>query len=118
MCRPRFGPSGGRSVISNTSAMKRAKHRRTPMAESRPRNVLTDEPGAAQTILGHPLDVTDRMRAKGALRDSGEALKRAFAELDARVRERTAELRLANDRLRVEITDRERAEEMRERTLR
>jgi PAS domain S-box-containing protein len=62
-------------------------------------NVRYEEPGAPPYILGHGLDVTDRIRIEKALRQSQHALKRAYADLDARVQERTAELRHANDML-------------------
>ena len=62
-------------------------------------NIRYEEPGAPPYILGHGLDITDRIRFETALRHSQQALKRAYAELDARVQERTAELRHANDML-------------------
>jgi PAS domain S-box-containing protein len=62
-------------------------------------NIRYEEPGTPPYILGHGLDITDRIRIEKALRHSQQALKRAYAELDARVQERTAELRHANDML-------------------
>jgi signal transduction histidine kinase/ActR/RegA family two-component response regulator len=62
-------------------------------------NARYEEPGAPPYVIGHGLDITDRIQAEKALRQSQQALKRAFAELDARVQERTAELRHANDML-------------------
>ena len=49
-------------------------------------------------------DITDRKRAE-------EALQKAHEELERKVEERTAELRVANDQLRMEIEERKRAEE-------
>jgi PAS domain S-box-containing protein len=80
-------------------------------------NIRYQEPGSEPYVLGHALDITDRVRAERALRDSEHALKRAYAELDQRVRERTTQLEHANERLRAEIVERERAEAMRERAL-
>jgi PAS domain S-box-containing protein len=62
-------------------------------------NVRYEEAGAPPYILGHGLDITDRIRIEKALRHSQHALKRAYAELDARVQDRTAELQHANDML-------------------
>jgi signal transduction histidine kinase len=57
-------------------------------------------------IVGTHFDLSERKRAE-------EALRRAQEELEARVRERTAELALANASLRSEIEERERAERAR-----
>ena len=62
-------------------------------------NVRYEEPGTPPYILGHGLDITDRIRVEQALRRSQQELKHAYAELDARVQERTAELQHANDML-------------------
>ncbi len=51
-------------------------------------------------------EITDRRRAE-------EALRRAHDELEMRVEERTAELARTNDELRIEITERKRAEDQR-----
>jgi PAS domain S-box-containing protein len=73
------------------------------------RNVLSHGPGGTY-VLGHAIDVTDRIVAEQTLRN-------AQRELEARVRERTAALAEANERLRVEIAEREQAEESRQRAL-
>ena len=47
-----------------------------------------------------------------AMRDREEALRKAYAELEQRVQERTAELARANDYLKTEIAERKQAEEL------
>ncbi|HLG54925.1 MAG TPA: PAS domain S-box protein [Vicinamibacterales bacterium] len=74
------------------------------------RNVLYAEPGATPYVLGHALDVTERVAAETALRQSEQALRVALDELEKRVEERTAELRRANDALRAETDERRRLE--------
>src|SRR5262249_22942511 len=65
------------------------------------RNVLSHGPHGAY-VLGHAIDVTDRVEVERTLRRSEQALRAAQGELEARVRERTADLADANERLRVE----------------
>ena len=77
-------------------------------------NVRYDEPGEPPCVIGHALDITERIVAERALRESEHALKRAYAELDARVRERTVDLQRANERLTAEVAERERADALRE----
>jgi len=65
------------------------------------------EPGGPVVrIVGTHFDLTERKHAE-------EALRRAHEELEARVRERTAELARANASLREEMSERERAERAR-----
>jgi len=65
------------------------------------------EPGGPVVrIVGTHFDLTERKKAE-------ERLRRAHEELEIRVRERTAELALANESLRAEMTERERAERAR-----
>jgi len=80
------------------------------------RNVLSHGPGGAY-VLGHAIDVTDRVAVERTLRQSEQALRAAQGELAARVEERTAELAAANERLLVEIREREQAERSRQRAL-
>ena len=56
------------------------------------RNILYDEPPESPRILGHAIDITERIEAEQALRQSQEALTHTLAELDTRVKERTSEL--------------------------
>ncbi len=55
-------------------------------------------------VLGIARDVTKRKRAE-------EKLRKAYDELELRVKERTAELTSANERLQLELSERKRAEE-------
>jgi PAS domain S-box-containing protein len=75
------------------------------------RNVRYDEPDTSAFVLGHAIDITDRVAAEVALRQSERALKLARDELEERVRERTAELLRANEALRAETAQRRRLEE-------
>jgi PAS domain S-box-containing protein len=64
------------------------------------RNILHDEPPEPPRILGHAVDITDRVEAEEALHQSQDALKQTLAELDSRVKERTSALQavLARER--------------------
>lgn len=75
------------------------------------RNIRYDASGSEPIVLGHALDVTDRIAAERALRRSEKALSKARDELAIRVTERTAELEQANARLSAEIAQRKNAEE-------
>ncbi|HYM13074.1 MAG TPA: PAS domain S-box protein [Bryobacterales bacterium] len=68
------------------------------------RNVLTEEPGKPPYVLGHAIDVTELTKAR-------KGMEKAQVELERRVAERTAELEQANERLRDEIEERQRAEQ-------
>ena len=80
------------------------------------RNVLSHGPGG-QYVLGHAIDITDRVEVERTLRQSEQALRTAQGELEARVQERTAALAEANERLLVEIAEREQAERSRQSAL-
>ena len=80
------------------------------------RNVLSHGPGG-KYVLGHAIDVTDRVEVERTLRQSEQALRTAQGELEARVKERTAALADANERLLVEIAEREQAVRSRQRVL-
>ena len=82
------------------------------------RNILSQGPGTSPYVLGHAIDVTERVEAERTLRHSEEVLRRARDELEARVRERTVALEEVNARLRIEIVEREEAERARDRLYR
>ena len=81
------------------------------------RNVLSSDWRGAAYVLGHAIDITDRVAVERTLRESEQALRLAHAGLEERVKERTAALERANERLQQEIAERERAEQSRERAL-
>ena len=81
------------------------------------RNVLYEQPGEQPYVLGHAIDITERIAAEQTLRENEQTLRRAHDELDERVNERTAALERVNQRLLVEIAERERAEQRRESAL-
>jgi PAS domain S-box-containing protein len=60
--------------------------------------------GGERALLGVSIDITERKEAE-------EALRKAHEELEARVQERTKELREASEGLQAEITERKQAEE-------
>ena len=74
------------------------------------RNVRITDAGAGPHIVGHAIDVTERVEAETALRASEHKLKRSHDELERRVHERTAQLQEANDRLRAEAAIRQQVE--------
>jgi PAS domain S-box-containing protein len=63
------------------------------------RNVRYERPGETPRVLGHAIDITDRIRAERALKAAQKELQQARDELAARVAERTAELQQANEEL-------------------
>jgi PAS domain S-box-containing protein len=75
------------------------------------RNLRYEAAGSPPCVLGHGLDITERVRTEQALKDSQRALSKARDELTIRVAERTAELQAANERLRAEIKQREHIED-------
>jgi PAS domain S-box-containing protein len=81
------------------------------------RNVLSHAPDGTIHVLGHAIDITERIAAERTLRRNEQMLLAAQAELEQRVKERTQELETANERLRVEIGVRETADRMRQRAL-
>jgi PAS domain S-box-containing protein len=81
------------------------------------RNVLSHGPDRTAYVLGHAIDITERVDAERTLRENERALWSAHADLEARVAERTVALERVNERLRREIADREEAERSRARTL-
>lgn len=75
------------------------------------RNLRYDQTGSPSRVLGHAIDITSRVETERALKAAERALSKAHDELAARVDERTAELQLANERLREEIKQRSQVEE-------
>lgn len=67
------------------------------------RNLRHEEAGKRPYIIGHAQDITQRVRAERALRT-------AYDEMEARVEERTLELKMANAVLEEQIAERVRAE--------
>jgi PAS domain S-box-containing protein len=61
------------------------------------RNVLSQSPDGTVQVLGHAIDVTERIAAERTLRRNEQTLRLAQAELEERIRERTEALEfLAN----------------------
>src|SRR5262249_25331573 len=80
------------------------------------RNVLSHGPDGPY-VLGHAIDVTDRVAVERTLRVSEQALRGAQRELEARVRDRTTALEQATERLRIEVVEREQEQRWGERVL-
>ena len=72
---------------------------------------LRDESGSPRGFLKITRDLTARREAEEALRLAEEETRRANAELERRVKQRTAELVHANAVLQAEVAERRRAEE-------
>ena len=75
------------------------------------RNIRYDRPGDSPLVLGHAIDITERIRAERALKEAQAALQKAHDELATHVAERTAELQQANERLLAEMEQRKQVEE-------
>jgi C4-dicarboxylate-specific signal transduction histidine kinase len=75
------------------------------------RNIRYDQPGGLPLVLGHAIDITERIRAERALKEVQSALQKAHDDLAARVAERTAELQHANEQLLTEMEHRKLVEE-------
>ncbi|UYU18273.1 PAS domain S-box protein [Methanoculleus submarinus] len=100
-------------LIRKTTAGERWETAEIPIltADGRIRTVLWnsaavygDDRKTVSSVIAQGQDITERKRAE-------EALKRAHDEQEMRVRERTLEIRAANEALQAEITERTRAEE-------
>jgi PAS domain S-box-containing protein len=75
------------------------------------RNMRYDRPEGSPLVLGHAIDITERIRTERALKEAQAALQQTHDELATRVAERTAELQQANERLVAEIEQRKLVEE-------
>ena len=75
------------------------------------RNIRFDRTERSPLVLGHAIDITERIRTERALKDAQTAIKQSHDELATRVVERTAELQQANERLVAEIRQRKLVEE-------
>jgi PAS domain S-box-containing protein len=75
------------------------------------RNIRFDRTERSPLVLGHAIDITERIRTERALKDAQAAIKQSHDELATRVVERTAELQQANERLVAEIRQRKLVEE-------
>lgn len=75
------------------------------------RNALYSHEGVEPIVLGHALDITERVRIERALKDARAELQKLNDELAQRVEERTAQLLEANRWLKAEIDERVRMEE-------
>src|SRR5215510_147264 len=74
--------AGLMSVVARTGAVRVWMYR----------NVLSQGPDGEAYVLGHAIDITDRVAAERRLREHEKALLTAQAELEARVKERTIAL--------------------------
>jgi PAS domain S-box-containing protein len=83
------------------------------------RNIRYDRSGEPPIVLGHAIDVTNRLRAERALKEAQIHLRKSQENLAARIAEATRELEQSNERLRKEMRQREELEEelLRERKL-
>jgi two-component system, cell cycle sensor histidine kinase and response regulator CckA len=75
------------------------------------RNVLYEEPDSPKLVLGQAQDVTERIMAEHALKQSQLDLATTRDELELRVVERTIELQQTNERLLSEVEQRQKIEE-------
>jgi PAS domain S-box-containing protein len=75
------------------------------------RNIRHDELEGRPVVLGHAIDITERIRTERALKEAQTDLEKANDELATRVAERTAELQRANVRLLAEMEQRKQVEE-------
>ena len=75
------------------------------------RNIRCDELAGLPLVLGHAIDITERVQAERAVRETERTLKEAHGELAMRVAERTAELQQANELLLAEMEHRRQVEE-------
>jgi PAS domain S-box-containing protein len=75
------------------------------------RNIRCDELGGSPLVLGHAIDITERVQAERAVKEAQRALQEAHGELAMRVAERTAELQQTNELLLAEMEHRRQVEE-------
>ncbi len=75
------------------------------------RHIRYDELGGLPVVIGHAIDITDRIHAERALKEAQTDLQKAHDELATRIAERTAELQQTNERLLAEMEQRKQVEE-------
>jgi PAS domain S-box-containing protein len=75
------------------------------------RQIRYDKAGGFPLVLGHGIDITERVRAERDLKEAQAALQEANNELARRVTARTAQLQEANEQLLAEMKQRKQVEE-------
>ena len=75
------------------------------------RNIRYDQLSGSPLVLGHAIDITERIRAERALKEAQTALQKAHDELATHVAERTAKLQHTTERLMAEMEQRKQVEE-------
>src|ERR1700730_9891474 len=75
------------------------------------RNIRFDRTERSPLVLGHAIDITERIRTERALKDAQTTIQQSHDELATSVVESTAELQQAKERLVAEIRQRKLVEE-------
>jgi PAS domain S-box-containing protein len=105
-----------RAAVGQAAAGRFVRYEVDVRAAGGPRTIdfslqpVKDAAGRVALLIPEGRDITERRRVERELAQSREKLRRAHDELEARVRERTAELSRANATLKAEVAQREQAE--------